>query len=210
MGCAQQNKPLGVGRCRRGAAVQCETSLVEGSRDTARRGVTDVQADCHDETRKRHEPVGGVVALPDARGGQAGHGDAPARRSHRTRDDRPQRNSARVRRVGGTVRHATYAEETVARLQYAAARGLPLPIPGAREIRQPHAPAEPLPSDRPAGAQLSTETRLEHERAGGGAAHQRHVGRHRGRLARFWRYLFRPSRSVIGWQPVTTQPTRHR
>ena len=84
----------------------------------------------------------------------------------------------------------------MARLQHAAARGLPLPIPGAREIREHHPPAEPMPSDRTAGAQLSTETRLEYERAGGGAAHQRHGVRHRGRLARFWRYLFRPSRSV--------------
>lgn len=108
------------------------------------------------------------------------------------------------------MRHATYAEETVARLQHAAARGLPLPIPGAREIREHHSPAEPMPSDRTAGAQFSTETRLEHERAGGGAAHQRHAVRHRGRLARFWRHLFRPSRSFIGWQPVTTQPTRQR
>ena len=108
------------------------------------------------------------------------------------------------------MRDATYAEETVARLQDAAARGLPLPIPGAREIRKHHQPAEPMPSDRTAGTPFSAETRLEHERAGGGAAHQRHAVRHRGRLARFWRYLFRPSRSVIGWQPVTTQPTRQR
>ena len=107
------------------------------------------------------------------------------------------------------MRHATYAEETVARLQHAAASGLPLPIPGAREIREHHPPTAPIPGDRTAGAQLSTETRLEYERAGGGAAHQRHAVRH-GRLARFWRYLFQPSRPVIGWQPVTTQPTHRR
>jgi hypothetical protein len=108
------------------------------------------------------------------------------------------------------MRHATYAEETVARLQHAAASGLPLPIPGAREIREHHPPTGPMPSDRTAGAQLSTEMRLEYERAGGGAAHQRHAVRHRRRLARFWRYLFHPGRSVIGWQPVTTQPTHRR
>jgi len=99
------------------------------------------------------------------------------------------------------MRHATYAEETVARLQHAAASGLPLQIPGAREIRERHPPTEPMPSDHTAGAQLSTETRLEYERVGGGAAHQRHGVRHRRRLARFWRYLFHPSRSVIGLQP---------
>jgi hypothetical protein len=108
------------------------------------------------------------------------------------------------------MKHATYAEEIVARLQHAAARGLPLPIPGAREIREHHSPAEPMPSDRTAGAQLSTAARLEYERAGGGAAHQRRGVRQRRRLARFWRYLFRPSRSFIGWQPVTTQPTHQR
>jgi hypothetical protein len=59
-------------------------------------------------------------------------------------------------------------------------------------------------------AQLSTEAWLEYDRVGGGAAHQRRGLRQRRRLARFWRYLFRPSRSFIGWQPVTTQPTHQR
>jgi hypothetical protein len=108
------------------------------------------------------------------------------------------------------MRHATYAEETVARLQDAVARGLPLPIPGARELRQHHAMTEPMPSGRWAGAQLSPEARLECERAGGRATHQRRGVRLRRRLARFWRDLFRPSRSFIGWQPVTTQPTHKR
>ena len=58
-------------------------------------------------------------------------------------------------------------------------------------------------------AQLSTEAWLEYDRVGGGAAHQRRV-RQRRRLARFWRSLFRPSRSFIGWQPVTTRPTHQR
>ena len=108
------------------------------------------------------------------------------------------------------MRDATYAEETAARLQHAAARGLPLPIPGAREIREHRSPAEPMPRDRMAGAQLSPEARLEYERVGGGAAYQRRGVRQRRRLARFWRYLFRPSRSFIGWRPVTTQPTHQR
>ena len=105
---------------------------------------------------------------------------------------------------------ATSAEETVARLQHAAAHGLPLPIPGAWEIRGHHSPAEPMTSDRTGGAPLSTEARLEYERVGGGAAHQRRGVRQRRRLARFWRYLFRPSPSFIGWQPVVTQPTHQR
>ena len=105
---------------------------------------------------------------------------------------------------------ATSAEETVARLQHATARGLPLPIPGAWEFLRHHSPAEPMTSDYTAGAQLSTEARLEYERVGGGAAHQRRGVRQRRRLARFWRYLFRPSRSSIGWQPVVTQPTHQR
>jgi hypothetical protein len=108
------------------------------------------------------------------------------------------------------MRHATYAEETVARLQRAAARGVPLPITGALEIREHHSMPEPMPSDRRAGAQFSPEAWLECERAGGGATHQRHRVRLRRRLARFWRDLFRPSRSFIGWQPVTTQPTHQR
>jgi len=108
------------------------------------------------------------------------------------------------------MRPASYAEETVARLQHAAARGLPLPIPGAWEIRGHQSQAEPTTSEPTAGAQLSTEARLEYERVGGGAAHQRRGVRQRTRLARFWRYLFRPSRSFIGWQPVITQPTHQR
>jgi hypothetical protein len=106
------------------------------------------------------------------------------------------------------MRYATNAEETVARLQHAAGRGLHLPIPGAREIREHHPPAEP--GKRMAGAQLSTEARLEYERVGGGAAYQRRGVRQRRMLARFWRYLFRPSRSFIGWRPVSTQPTHQR
>ena len=53
------------------------------------------------------------------------------------------------------------------------------------------------------------EARLECERVAGGTAHQRRGIRQRRRLARFWRYLFPPSRSFNGWQPVTTQPTHH-
>ena len=41
-----------------------------------------------------------------------------------------------------------------------------------------------------------------------GGAHQRRRVRLRSRIARFWRSLFRPSRSFIGWQPVTIQPTQ--
>ena len=108
------------------------------------------------------------------------------------------------------MRHATYAEETVARLQHAAARGLSLPITGAWEIRGHHPAAEPMTSDRTAGAQLSTGARLEYERVGGGAAHQRRGVQQRRRLARFWRHLFRPRGSFIGWQPITTQPTHQR
>ena len=55
-----------------------------------------------------------------------------------------------------------------------------------------------------AAAKLGTA--LEHDRVGR-TAHQRRAVRQRRRLARFWRYLFPPNRSFIGWQPVTTQPT---
>jgi hypothetical protein len=79
--------------------------------------------------------------------------------------------------MGGTVM-SSHAEDTVALLQRAAHSGVPVLIPGAREIRagrpavRPAAAAEPATLQVPAAAVVDRD-RLEHEREGGGAPSQR-------------------------------------
>jgi hypothetical protein len=80
--------------------------------------------------------------------------------------------------MGGTVM-STHAEDTAALLQQAARSGVPVLIPGAREMRAGHPPARPIaaapePATPPAPAAAAVDRdRLEHEREGGGAPSQR-------------------------------------
>ena len=94
--------------------------------------------------------------------------------------------------------HSTPAEDTVARLQQAAQKGLPVLIPGAFEMRAGR------PVVRPTSAAAAAETphahaaasgraQLEREREGGGAPSERRTGRHRTIFARLWRGVFRPA-----------------
>jgi hypothetical protein len=83
--------------------------------------------------------------------------------------------------MGGTVM-STHAEDTAALLQQAADGGVPVLIPGAREMRAGHPTAcptvaapDPATPSAPVAAVVDRD-RLEHEREGGGAPSQR---RHR-------------------------------
>jgi hypothetical protein len=108
--------------------------------------------------------------------------------------------------MGGTmnVHQSTPAEDTVARLQQAAQRGLPVLIPGAFEMRA-RRPAVRLPSaaavaETPhAHAAASGRTQLEREREGGGAPSERRTGRHSTIFARLWRGVFRPADFPVIW-----------
>jgi hypothetical protein len=83
--------------------------------------------------------------------------------------------------MGGTVM-STHAEDTVVLLQQSADGGVPVLIPGAREMRAGQPPtlpttAAPEPAAPPApAAAVVDRDRLEHEREGGGAPSER---RHR-------------------------------
>jgi hypothetical protein len=74
---------------------------------------------------------------------------------------------------------STHAEDTAALLQQAAHGGVPVLIPGAREVRAGHPTARPTgaapaPATPPApAAAVVDRDRLEHEREGGGAPSQR-------------------------------------
>jgi hypothetical protein len=76
--------------------------------------------------------------------------------------------------MGGTVM-STHAEDTVVLLQRAAHSGVPVLIPGAREMRAGHPTARPTVAapeaatpPAPAAGAVDRD-RLEHEREGGGA-----------------------------------------
>ena len=103
---------------------------------------------------------------------------------------------------------STQIEATVALLQEAQRNGLPVPIPGAFEMRA-SAPAAPLsqgidvrlPAHAPAGADSDRE-RLEYEREGGGAPSQR-AGRRRGTFsARLWQSVLHPMQLLDIWRRV--------
>jgi hypothetical protein len=80
--------------------------------------------------------------------------------------------------MGGTVM-STHAEDTVVLLQQSAHGGVPVLIPGAREMRAGHPAAHPTaavpePATPPAPAAGAVDRdRLEHEREGGGAPSER-------------------------------------
>ena len=77
---------------------------------------------------------------------------------------------------------STHAEDTAALLQQAAHGGVPVLIPGAREMRAGHPTARPTvaapepatpPASAAAAAAVVDRDRLEHEREGGGAPSER-------------------------------------
>ena len=74
---------------------------------------------------------------------------------------------------------STHAEDTVALLQQAADRGVPVLIPGALEMRASRPTARPTTvapdpaAAPPPAAAVFDRDRLEHEREGGGAPSQR-------------------------------------
>jgi hypothetical protein len=134
-----------------------------------------VQTDTDDETRIGHWNRRGVGAIPDDCGRSARHCDTVARRSDPTRHDRPQRNSAGVCRMGGTMNSACQrpAEETAAFLVQADRSGSPVVIPRPFEKRDAGSSAQlrARPDVVTAHAQpfvASDIDRLAHERAGGG------------------------------------------
>jgi len=103
------------------------------------------------------------------------------------------------------VHHSTPAEDTVARLQQAAQRGLPVLIPGAFEMRAGR-PAAVRPTSAAAAAETphahaagSNRAQLEREREGGGAPSERRAGRHGTIFARLWRRMFRPADLPAIW-----------
>jgi len=113
--------------------------------------------------------------------------------------------------MGGPVTGPSQAEETVARLQQAAAEGVPLLIPGTRETLPAGPAACAIANHQTAGvthadaARSSARERLERKREGGGAPCERRGIRRKRILARLWRYVFHPGHPFAGWRHVVEQ-----
>jgi hypothetical protein len=108
--------------------------------------------------------------------------------------------------MGGTMsaHHSTPAEHTAAILQEASLNGLPVPIPGAFELRPGRPIAQPTgtaPALTPhVRARVESRARLEREREGGGAPSERRVRRHGTILARLWRGMLHPADIPAIWR----------
>ena len=101
---------------------------------------------------------------------------------------------------------STKAEETVAILQRAAHGGVPVLIPGAREMRvgsratrRDNATAQPATAPARASAADDRE-RLEHEREGGGAPSERTGWRPRTFLAKIRESVLHPGDLSLIWR----------
>jgi hypothetical protein len=106
---------------------------------------------------------------------------------------------------------STQAENTTVMLQQASQCGVPVLIPGAREMRAATPSAQPVAvSAEPAWPQarlaaISDRARLEREREGGGAPSQRLAGRPATLLAKLWHCVLHPTDIGAIWRPPLPQ-----